>query len=123
MKTLGSLAATVLLALAVPALAQNTTTPKSGAAKMSQADCTAAWSKADTAKSGNLSQSQARGIVTNFKAADSNNDGKLSRTEFTAACDKGLVMASGATGSGGRGMTGNDEPSSTTKPGGKGPAK
>jgi hypothetical protein len=113
----------VLVALAVPALAQSTIAPKSDATKMSQADCTAAWSKADTAKSGNLSESQARGIVTDFKAADTNKDGKLSRTEFTAACDKGLVTASGATGSGGRGMTGNDEPSSATKPGGKGPAK
>jgi hypothetical protein len=42
MKTLGSLAATVLVVLAVPALAENTTTPKSDAMKMSQTDCAAA---------------------------------------------------------------------------------
>src|SRR5436190_2161401 len=117
MRTIGSLAATALLALAVPALAQTATTPKSGA-KMSQADCTAAWNKADTTKSGNLSPSQAQGIVTDFKTADTNKDGKLSQTEFTAACDKGLVTASGPGGAGGRGMTGNEpdskEPGTTT---------
>jgi hypothetical protein len=121
MKTIGSLAVASLLALAVPALAQTTTTPKSGT-KMSQADCMAAWNKADAAKAGNLSESQAQGLVTDFKAADTNNDSKLSQTEFTAACDKGLVTASGPAGTGGRGMTGN-QPSTTTTPSEKSPAK
>ena len=111
MKIVASLAATAALAIAMPALAQTTapqtTTPKS-AAKMSQADCSAAWTKLDASKSGSVSQSQAQGVVSDFKAADTNNDGKLTQAEFTAACDKGLVTASAATGSGGRGMTGSE---------------
>jgi Spy/CpxP family protein refolding chaperone len=116
MKILTSLAITAALALGVPALAQTSTTPKAGATKMSQAECTTAWNKVDTAKSGSITQSQAQGVVKDFKAADTNNDGKLNQTEFMAACDKGLVTASAATGSGGRGMTGN-EPSSSHTPG------
>ncbi len=107
MRIVASLIATAALAIAMPALAQTGTAPKSGAAKMSQADCTAAWTKLDASKSGSVSQSQAQGTVTDFKAADTNNDGKLSQAEFRAACDKGLVTAS-ASGSGGRGMTGSE---------------
>jgi hypothetical protein len=106
MKLVASLVATTALAIAMPALAQTTTMPKSGTTKMSQADCTAAWTKLDASKSGSVSQSQAQGVVTDFTAADTNKDGKLTQTEFMAACDKGLVTASAATGSGGRGMTG-----------------
>ena len=108
MKTIASVAATAVLALAIPALAQTTTTPKSSTMKMSQADCTAAWTKLDASKAGSVSQTQAQGVVTDFKAADSNSDGKLTQAEFTAACDKGLVTASAASGTGGRGMTGTD---------------
>ena len=108
MRIVASLVATAALAIAMPALAQTTTAPKSGAAKMSQADCTAAWTKLDASKSGSVSQSQAQGTVTDFKAADTNNDGKLSQAEFRAACDKGLVTASTPSGSGGRGMTGSE---------------
>ena len=113
MKIVASLAAAAALAIAMPALAQ-TTMPKSGGSKMSRADCTAAWTKLDASKSGSVSQTQAQGVVTDFKAADSNNDGKLTQTEFLAACDKGLVTASVATGSGGRGITGS-EPTSPKK--------
>jgi|SRR3954468_5937060 len=108
MKIIASVAATAALALAIPALAQTTTAPKSGTMKMSQADCTAAWTKLDASKTGSISQTQAQGVVTDFKAADSNGDGKLTQAEFTAACDKGLVTASAASGTGGRGMTGTD---------------
>ena len=114
MRIVATLAAALALGLAVPALAQTTTTPKSGAAKMSQADCTAAWTKLDDSKAGSVSQSQAHGVVTDFKTADTNNDGKLSQAEFMAACEKGLVTASASTGSGARGMTGS-EPTSPKK--------
>jgi hypothetical protein len=33
----------------------------------------------------------AKGIVTNFHQADTNQDGKVSRAEFLAACKLGLV--------------------------------
>ncbi len=114
MKIVASLAVAAALAIAMPALAQTTTMPKSGGSKMSRADCTAAWTKLDASKSGSVSQTRAQGVVTDFKAADSNNDGKLTQTEFSAACDKGLVTASAATGSGGRGITGS-EPTSPKK--------
>jgi hypothetical protein len=45
--------------------------------------------------------------VTDFKAADANNDGKLTQAEFTSACNKGLVIAAGS-GAGSRGITGTD---------------
>ena len=110
MKIVASIAATEAFALAIPALAQTTTMPKSGTMKMSQADCTAAWTKLDATKAGSVSQTQAQGVVTDFKAADTNNDGKLTQAEFMTACDKGLVTASAASGSGGRGMTGTESP-------------
>jgi len=108
MKIVASLATVAALVIAVPALAQTTSAPKSGATKMSSADCTSAWTKLDAAKAGSVTQAQAQGVVTDFKAADTNNDGKLTQAEFTAACDKGLVTASADAGSGGRGMTGNE---------------
>lgn len=107
MKIAGSIAALAILALAGPALAQ--TTPGSGAAKMTSAECSAAWAKLDAAKSGSVSQAQAQGTVTDFKAADANSDGKLTQAEFTAACNKGLVTAAGSS-TGSRGMTGTDTP-------------
>jgi hypothetical protein len=105
MKIAGSILAAAVVALAVPALAQ--TTPGSGAAKMSSAECSAAWTKLDAAKAGSVSQAQAQGTVTDFKAADANSDGKLTQAEFTAACGKGLVTAAGST-TGSRGMTGSE---------------
>jgi hypothetical protein len=112
MKIVASLTAAAALALALPAFAQSTT-PKTAAEKMSQADCTAAWTKLDASKAGSVTQTQAQGVVTDFKAADANSDGKLSKAEFTSACEKGLVTASASSGSGARGMTGNE--SSTHK--------
>jgi hypothetical protein len=105
MKIAGSILAAAIVALAVPAVAQ--TTPGSGAAKMSAAECTAAWNK--LAKAGSVAQAQAQGTVTDFKAADANSDGKLTQAEFTAACNKGLVTAS-VPNTGSRGMTGTDTP-------------
>src|SRR5215469_12056464 len=118
MKLATSIAIAALL-MAGSAFAQTATAPKSGTTKMSQSDCTAAWNRLDTAKSGSVSQAQAQGVVTDFKAADTNNDGKLTQSEFMAACNKGLVTASSGSGSGsgGRGMTGTDSPAGTTSPG------
>ena len=87
------------LLLAVPAFAQ-TTPGAPPSTKMTAADCTAAWNRLDTAKLGSVPQAQAEPSITNFKAADANNDGKLSQQEFQAACSKGLVRSSAASGSG-----------------------
>lgn len=115
MKIVGSIAAIAIMAFAVPAMAQ-TNMPKSPNAKLTQADCTAAWNKLDAAKSGNVTQAQAQGTVTDFTAADANSDGKLTQTEFRSACDKGLVTASAPTGTGSRGMTGPGTDSPSTPP-------
>lgn len=116
MKLATSVAIAALL-MAGSAFAQTATAPKSGTTKISQSDCTAAWNRLDIAKSGSVSQAQAQGVVTDFKAADTNNDGKLTQSEFMAACDKGLVTAASGAASGGRGMTGTDSPAGTTSPG------
>jgi len=109
MRILTAVAAAAALACALPALAQ-TTTPHS-ATKMSQSECAAAWTKLDASKSGSVTESQAHGavLVTDFKAADSNHDGKLTQTEFMSACDKGMVTASAGTDTGSRGMTGSEK--------------
>lgn len=114
MKFANTVAIAALL-MAGTAIAQTTTAPKSGTTKMSQSECTATWNQLDTAKAGSVSEAQAQGVITDFKAADTNNDGKLTQSEFMAACDKGLVTASSGSGSGGRGMTGTDSPGGVKK--------
>lgn len=92
------------------AYAQTSPAPKGpGAMKLSQAECQSLWNRLDTAKSGNVSEAQARPHVTDFKAVDINNDGKLSQTEFQAGCDKGQVQASATTGPG-SGSSGSTTP-------------
>jgi hypothetical protein len=84
------------------AYAQTTPAPKpgEGAMKLSQAECQSIWNKLDAAKSGSISEAQAQPHVSDFDAVDTNNDGKLSQTEFQAGCDRGQVRASAATGPG-----------------------
>jgi len=117
-------------AAAMPTLAQQTTpggsAPKAGATKMSQAECESLWNRADSSKSGNLSQTQAQSFVTNFSSVDTNNDGKISQSEFQAGCEKGLVHSSATTGTG-AGTSGSATPGGTknggsmgTSPGGSG---
>jgi hypothetical protein len=120
---------TVALAFALSgaAVAQGTTSPGTGsaspggAAKMSQAECSASWTQLDASKSGKVSKSQAQSVVSDFTAADTDKDGNLTQTEFMSACQKGLVTAAKGTGAGSRGMTGTDNKApgnSTTTPGG-----
>ncbi len=68
--------------------------------KMSQAECQTMWNTADSSKSGSLTQTQAQTYVTDFKVADTNNDGRLSSTEFLAACQQGHVRGSASSGTG-----------------------
>jgi EF hand len=84
------------------AYAQTTPAPKpgGGAMKLSQAECLSLWNRLDTAKSGSITAAQARPHVTDFKAVDANNDGKLSETEFRTGCERGQVHASATTGPG-----------------------
>lgn len=97
MKALSIFGFAAALAMAGTAFAQ-TSPPASNKAKMSQADCVSLWSSLDTNKAGSLTEAQSKGAVTNFKAADVNNDGKLSQSEFTTTCANGGVISRGLTG-------------------------
>jgi hypothetical protein len=97
----GTAALFVGLLLGGTAFAQTSTAPKSTTApamKMTQAECTALWGKLDTSNSGSVSQAQAQTYVKDFKAIDTNKDGKLSKAEFQSGCDKGQVHSSATTG-------------------------
>jgi len=67
--------------------------------KMSQSECQSLWGKADAGKAGSLTQAQAQPYVTDFNAADTNKDGKLTSAEFLSACQQGHVKSSATTGS------------------------
>jgi uncharacterized membrane protein YgcG len=104
-KMFATTASAIVLAMAASAssFAQGTTAQQPGAAgtmKMTQAECESMWNRADSARSGSLSQTQAQSHVTNFSTVDTDSDGKLSRAEFLAGCDKGLVQSSASTGGG-----------------------
>ena len=100
-KLLTSVSAAVLCGMfvAVPAMAQTSPAP-GGSMKLTQAQCTSVWNKLDAAKSGSVTMAAAQPHVTDFKAVDTNNDGKLSQTEFTAGCDRGLIHETASTGPG-----------------------
>ena len=72
-------------------------------AVLSEADCVAAWHTVAGAEftrfhrgHENLLPVNARGIVTNFQQADTDNDGNVSRVEFIQACKLGLVTGGDA---------------------------
>lgn len=100
--TAGSAAVVLTLLLGGAVQAQTTTAPKPGtsAMKMTQAECQSLWNRVDASKGGSITQTQAQPYVTDFKALDTNNDGKLSQAEFQSGCDKGEVHSSATTGSG-----------------------
>jgi hypothetical protein len=69
-------------------------------AVLSESSCVAAWNKAAGAEQtrfhrghDSLLPVNAKGIVTNFHQADTNQDGKVSQAEFLAACKLGLVAS------------------------------
>lgn len=99
------------------AIAQTKSPSSTDATKMSQAECAALWNRVDSSKAGNLSESQAKAYVTDFKALDTNGDKKLSQSEFQAGCDKGLVHSTASTGAG----TGSMAPGGRTAPGATNP--
>ena len=84
--TLGSAALVTGLVLGFPLCAE-------AANKVSQAKCQSIWNRLDSAKSGSVTEAQAKSAVSDFKAVDTNKDGKLSQAEFKAGCDKGQVQS------------------------------
>ncbi len=67
-------------------------------AQLSQAECDTLWNKANPSGSSTITQAQAQPYVTNFKAADSDSDGTLDQSEFSAACKSGIVKGSASSG-------------------------
>jgi hypothetical protein len=100
-KSFATVSAAVLAGMlaAGSAMAQTTTAPKT-LMKITQAECTSLWNTLDASKAGSVSEAQARSHVANFQSVDTNKDGKLSRAEFQAGCDKGQVHGSASTGTG-----------------------
>ena len=72
--------------------------PKAGSTQMTSAQCESLWSKVDSSHTGLVTSAQAQPYITVFKKADSNSDGKLSSSEFTAACQAGMAKDSASTG-------------------------
>lgn len=68
--------------------------------KLSQAECDSLWLQANPSNAATISQAQAKNFVTDFKAANPDNDGSLDKSEFAKACAAGLVRSSASSGAG-----------------------
>jgi hypothetical protein len=77
------------LVMVGPAFSQTATSPPP--ANLSEAQCEVVWARINVAKAGSVTPSQAEGTVSDFKSADTNNDGVVSHAEFLVACNKGMV--------------------------------
>ena len=91
-----ALSAAAVLAGSALAFAQTSsgssgTTSTTGEMKMTQAQCESLWNRADSSQTGSLTQAQAQAYVTDFKAANTSNSGRLTKSEFMTACGKGMV--------------------------------
>ena len=97
-----ALASVIVLFGAGFAFAADTNSGTAGrpTAVLSEADCVAAWQTSAGEEltrfhrgHEGISPKLAIGIVTNFQQADTDNDGSISRAEFTQACKLGLVTS------------------------------
>ena len=66
--------------------------------KLSQAECDSLWSQANPSGATTISAAQAQPYVSDFKAANPDNDGSLDAKEFRKACSSGLVAGTGSSG-------------------------
>ena len=66
--------------------------------KMSQSECDALWKQANPSGAATVTESQAQPYVSDFKAANPDGDGTLDQTEFSKACQQGLVKSAAAGG-------------------------
>ena len=89
-----------------------------GAVKLSAAQCSTLWEKVNITGGSTIDASQAQGYVTNFKAADPDSDGTLTKAEFQAACAKGLVQDLASSGA----AAGTEGSDSAMPPAAEGPA-
>ena len=98
-----ALTSVIILLGAGSAFAADTDAGTAGrpSAVLSEPDCVTAWHNAAGDEltrfhrgHESLLPVNARGIVTNFQQADTDNNGSVSRAEFTQACKLGLVSGS-----------------------------
>jgi hypothetical protein len=68
--------------------------------KLSQAECDSLWLQANPGNAATISEAQSKDFVSNFKAANPDNDGSLDKAEFSKACASGLVRGSASSGAG-----------------------
>ena len=76
------------------------TTAYAGGQKLSQAECDSLWMQANPSGAATIDETQAKGVVTDFKAANPDNDGTIDKAEFAKACKMGLVSGSASSGEG-----------------------
>jgi hypothetical protein len=88
--------------LATPAFAQ--------AEKVRDQDCQTIWRSALGNSNSDLDQAAAQKHVTNFKSVDTNSDGKISATEWSAGCMSGYVKTTSSAGSDPAGETSDRTP-------------
>ena len=70
-----------------------------GTMKLSAAECASLWNQASP-DGGPITQQQAAGFVTDFKAANPDGDTTIEKAEFTKACNSGLVKSGASSGAG-----------------------
>lgn len=117
-KFLSVSAATLVLAFAGSS-AVSAQTPSD--LKVSEAQCSTLWTQALEGSSGHLSVEKAKPYVNDFNKADQNGDKALSKAEWAAACEKGLVRSSSDGAS--KGMRGSSEKTSDRTPGDPSPSR
>lgn len=66
--------------------------------KLSQAECDSLWSQANPTGAATITEAQTQPYVSDFKAANPDNDGTLDAKEFRTACSKGLVGGTASSG-------------------------
>lgn len=109
-----ALVAAGILAASMGVAAAQTT---GGGTQMSQAQCQSLWNRINTAGGDSVTQTQVSNYVRDFQAVDANSDGRLSSAEFMAACSRGQVQDTAATGTspGTTGTPGTGTPGSGTR--------
>jgi hypothetical protein len=73
------------------------TDPAQSEMKLSAAECGSLWNQASP-DGGPITESQAAGYVTDFKAANPDGDTTIEKAEFSKACANGLVKSGASSG-------------------------
>lgn len=89
-----------LVAVSAIALMAASTAYAAGGQKLSKAECDTLWMQANPGGAATIDETQAKGYVTDFTAANPDNDGTLDKAEFAKACKMGLVSGAASSGAG-----------------------